>query len=197
MAMEKRPPPREHDISHKFEPLNSGNLGREGYYNAGVYVVRSKRSGKTYVEKRYAPQDVLNSTAEFEMLLLRELRHPNIVEYVTGFIDLRTHRASIYLEHCDKGNLWDFMAQREKFRRPLGEPWVWNIFMQLVSAVAFIQYGVRDACYESDLPEHWTGVIHRDIKLDNIFLCSQPNSTHFRIVLGDFGQAMREDDDGT
>lgn len=35
-----------------------------------------------------------------------------------------------------------------------------------------------------------------DIKPDNVFLCSIPGSSRLRLVLGDFGQAIRQDDDG-
>ncbi|KAI4102157.1 MAG: hypothetical protein L6R37_004522 [Teloschistes peruensis] len=192
--------PKDHDISFKFEYVNSSNIGQDGCYNAGVYVVRSKRSGQKYIEKKYHWQDVDNDTAKFEMDLLRDLKHPNIVEYVGGFIIHVPHtpsisRASMYLEFCDKGNLWEFVNDRVKKQRPIGEPWIWDMLIQLVGALAFIQYGARNACYDAETPEDWVGVIHRDIKLDNVFLCSIPDSSHIRFVLGDFGQAMRVDDD--
>ncbi|KAI4249451.1 MAG: hypothetical protein LQ352_005641 [Teloschistes flavicans] len=196
----ERNPPRDHDISWKFEYVNRGNIGKDGCYNAGVYVVRSKRSGQQYIEKKYQWQDVDNDTAKFEMDLLKDLKHPNIVEYVGGFIihvpqSSTLSRASMYLEFCDKGNLWDFVERRVIRMRPLGEPWIWDMLIQLVGALAFIQYGARNACYDAEAPEDWVGVLHRDIKLDNVFLSSIPDSSHLRFVLGDFGQAMREDDD--
>ncbi|KAL9578067.1 MAG: hypothetical protein Q9212_005961 [Teloschistes hypoglaucus] len=193
-------PPKDHDISSKFEYVNRSNIGQDGCYNAGVYVVRSIRSGQKYIEKKFAWRDVDNDTAKFEMDLMRDLKHPNIVEYVGGFIIHVPHtpslsRASMYLEFCDKANLWDFVNSRVKKQRPVGEPWMWDMLIQLVGALAFIQYGARNACYDAEAPEDWVGVIHRDIKMDNIFLCSIPDSAHIRFVLGDFGQAMRVDDD--
>ncbi|KAL8686753.1 MAG: hypothetical protein Q9218_006887 [Villophora microphyllina] len=203
METMERSPPRDRDISGKFEYVNRGDLGGDGCFNAGVYVVKSRRSGKTYIEKKYQWRDVRNDTAKFEMDLLRELKHPNIVEYIAGFIIQvrepfeRRSRASMYLEYCDQGNLYDFVERRVKTNRPLGEPWIWDMFIQLVGALAFIQYGARNACYDAEVPEDWVGVIHRDIKMDNIFICSQPDSPHLRFVLGDFGQAMRDDNDRT
>lgn len=87
---------------------------------------------------------------------------------------------------------------KEKFAagRPLNEGPVWNLFMQLANAVSYMQFGVRDACRDTGVPHGWIGVVHRDIKLDNIFLCSIPDTNGIRLVLGDFGQAIREDDDG-
>lgn len=81
--------------------------------------------------------------------------------------------------------------------KSFSEEAVWDIFMQLVNAVAFLQYGVRDACFHPEPPvPRWTGVIHRDIKPANVFLCTQLHRSLPLVVLGDFGQAFTENDDG-
>ena len=137
--------------------------------------------------------------AEFEMFVQRELNHKNIVKYITGFIDETGPwgpTASLYLEFCDKGNLYDYVVKRYSTGHLIPEMWIWDVFVQLVDAVAFMQYGVQNACRNPEEPGHWIGVVHRDIKLDNIFLCSIPGSSKVRACLGDFGQAIREDDDG-
>lgn len=87
--------------------------------------------------------------------------HQNIVKYMHGFIEEATRRgpiASIYLEYCDRGNLSDFL---KNMRGSLAEEMVWDLFMQLVNGVAFIQYGVRDACSGKEKPGPWIGVVHR------------------------------------
>ncbi|KAL8971557.1 MAG: hypothetical protein Q9197_003213 [Variospora fuerteventurae] len=219
MPMKLRPKPADLDIGHNFENVNRRNIGGNGCFNAGVFIVRHKRSGNKYVEKKYSPENIIDGTgsAEFEMFVLRErkdlfreplpkslcFQHPNVryegvwqVTYMHGFIDEHSYRlpiASIYMEYCDKGNLQDLI---ERLRAPLGEEAIWDLSMQLVNAVAFMQYGVRDACRTTGVPEGWIGVVHRDIKPDNVFLCSIPGSSRLRVVLGDFGQAIRQDDDG-
>ena len=45
--------------------------------------------------------------------------------------------ASMYTEFCDRGNLWDFMEDRYQQRRMIGEDWLWDLYMQLVNAVAY------------------------------------------------------------
>lgn len=56
--MEEEPhPPWQHDISYKFRPEGGKNLGGFGCFNAGVFVVRGKHSGKKYVEKKFKEQD--------------------------------------------------------------------------------------------------------------------------------------------
>lgn len=133
------------------------------------------------------------------MFVLRELPHPNIVRYFTGFIDEQTYRvprASLYMEYYDLGTLHKLLNDRARTRRPFDEAVIWEIFIQLVNGVAFMQYGVQDASEGSPVPPGWIGVVHRDIKLDNIFLKRDRGPRRFRLVLGDFGQAIREDDDG-
>ncbi|KAL8948217.1 MAG: hypothetical protein Q9222_005577 [Ikaeria aurantiellina] len=191
------PPIADHNIGYLFAPTHK-RVSNTGQYNAGIKVVREIATGKTCVEKKFKKEDIRNKTARFEMQTLNRLRHPNIVKYVAGFIDERhpgRPSASMFLEYCDQGNLHTFIEER-RYIGPLGERWVWDIFMQLVNAVAFLQHGIQDAVNGSDRPQHWVGVIHRDIKPDNIFLSSTRNPPAFRIVLGDFGQAWSMDDDG-
>lgn len=152
------------------------------------------------VQKRYKTEDIKNGTAEFEMKVLRKYRHNNIVEYLCGFIDETTYRepvASLFMEYCDRGNVNDVLKEHHMLDKPLSEKKVWHIAIGLVNAVAFLQYGVRDACFHPEPPKpNWTGVLHRDIKPDNIFLCSQPGEPLPRVVLGDFGQGYMVNDDG-
>ncbi|KAL8966286.1 MAG: hypothetical protein Q9183_003437, partial [Haloplaca sp. 2 TL-2023] len=197
---DKPPKPSDESLTHCFTYTSQKNLGADGCFNAGVYIVRSRRSGTRYVEKKYKTSDILNqNTAREEMNLLRNLRHPNIVKYITGFIewsDPYNPTASVYTEYCDRGNLWDFMEERYQRRRMIGEEWLWDLYMQLVNAVAYCQTGSHNACEGLEGPSTWVGVLHRDIKLDNIFLASIPGSSATRAVLGDFGVAYRGNDSG-
>lgn len=132
---------------------------------------------------------------------MRRLQHKNIVKYIAGFIvDSPYHGlpiASVYLEYCDMGNLYDYIKPMAESGHLIDEAWIWDIFEQLVDAIAFLQFGIHDACRNPKPLRPWIGFIHRDIKLDNIFLRSLPGTDRVRLRLGDFGQAMREDDDGS
>lgn len=76
----------------------------------------------------------------------------------------------MYLEYCDRGNLHDYV---ENLRGPLDEDKVWDLFMQFVNAVAFMQYGVLDACMDTGVPRDWIGVVHRERPSRS--LCGKPD----------------------
>ncbi|KAL8684332.1 MAG: hypothetical protein Q9224_006429, partial [Gallowayella concinna] len=199
MVMEEGAPPKDYDFSHNFEYVNSHNLGAESSFNAGVYVVRRKRDGAKFVEKKYKTEDI-DDTAAFEMRVLRKYRHKNIVKYICGFIDRHSYRrpiASMYMEYCNGGNLYEVTYNRALNGRYFSENAIWDIFIQLTNALAWLQYGVSDACFRPEPPQPgWIGVLHRDIKPDNIFLSMEPNRPYPRLLLGDFGQGLMTNDNG-
>ena len=70
---------------------------------------------------------------------------------------------------------------------------------QLANAVAYLQYGVRNASSDDAMERRpqpdWIGIVHRDIKPANIFFRTDTEKPYPRAILGDFGQAIREDND--
>jgi serine/threonine protein kinase len=75
----------------------------------------------------------------------------------------------LVLEHCGGGELYEYLLKRHR----LTEQETQKIFAQICGAVAYI---------------HSRGIVHRDLKLENIFLDRKNN-----IKLGDFG-FVREND---
>ena len=91
----------------------------------------------------------------------RRLHHPHIAKLyeVIG----TENDVWLAMEYCSNGELYDYLLKHQC----LTEPEAAKLFAQLCSAVAFL---------------HAEGVVHRDLKLENIFLDSKSN-----IKLGDFG----------
>lgn len=78
------------------------------------------------------------------------------------------------MEYCSYGSLADEIARRVQSGRWFEEREIVDIFSQLVNALAYLQTGLSDAIYRPDEPrnKNWVGVVHRDLKSENIFLRS-------------------------
>lgn len=119
-------------------------------------------------------QVVLKSTPKSEAANLareihhhRRLHHPHITQLYEVIIT--EEKVWLVLEMCPNGELYDHVVTN----RQLVESEAQRIFAQICGAVAYI---------------HEQGVVHRDLKLENIFLDKRSNAK-----LGDFG-FTREDD---
>jgi serine/threonine protein kinase len=77
------------------------------------------------------------------------------------------------------------------------EAWMWSVYSQLVSALAFLHEGI-DAPVTEATAASWKPVVHRDIKLENVFVKSlglKPDWSDIQIKLGDFGLAAEIPDE--
>ena len=98
-----------------------------------------------------------------ELQIHAKMQHPNIVEFHRAF----TYRESTYvvLELCSNGSVMDMV----KKRRCLSLPEVRRYTVQLCGAIKYM---------------HARNVIHRDLKMGNLFLDQEMN-----LKIGDFGLA--------
>ena len=149
------------DEFHPIDAKDSPSVNNKGFFNAGVFVVRRKPDDRRCVEKRFREKDIGNGRAEFEMFALRELAHKNIIEYLHGFIDFGSSRprASMYMELADLGTLDHMLEKRHQDLDWFRESELWDLSMQLANAVAYLQYGIRDASstdkFESRVQPGW------------------------------------------
>jgi serine/threonine protein kinase len=157
------------DEKYRLERL----LGQGGM--GAVYLATHLGTERYVALKLIAPQFMRN--AEFVERFKREaraagrLRHPNVVD-VTDFGFARAGTESVaylVMEYLDGCTLSDVLAEEE--RLPLY--WVVDILEQVCSAV-----------HEA----HQQGILHRDLKPDNIWL--EPNGLGgYRVKVLDFGIA--------
>src|SRR5215204_5276540 len=165
------------DEKYRLEHL----LGKGGM--GAVYLATHLGTERYVALKLISPQFMRNN--EFVERFKREaraagrLRHPNVVD-VTDFGFTRAGGASVaylVMEYLDGCTLGDVLA--EEGRLPLD--WAVDILEQVCSAV-----------HEA----HLQGVVHRDLKPDNIWL--EPNRLGgYRVKVLDFGIAKLAEAGGT
>jgi NIMA (never in mitosis gene a)-related kinase len=102
--------------------------------------------------------------AKKEADLLRNLRHPNIIQFIDSFVKSRSEFV-IVLEYADAQDLQQYINRE----RQLPEPTVLKIFGQVILALAYLHS-----------PE--VHVLHRDLKAANVF-----RFKNGLVKLGDFG----------
>lgn len=103
-----RPPISPRHLDDEFRVISQGPMP-DGCNNAGILKVE-RRNGLKCVEKRFGVEDILEGKAEYEMKILRSLKHRNIVEFVVASMVLNPRSepsASLYMERCDMGTLED------------------------------------------------------------------------------------------
>lgn len=96
-----------------------------------------------------------------EITALKRLRHPNIVRLVE--VLQNDKYIGIVLEYASGGELFDYILDHRYLKEPLAS----KLFAQLVSGVDYM---------------HSKGIVHRDLKLENLLL-----DKHKNIVITDFG----------
>eukprot|EP00759_Apiculatamorpha_spiralis_P051997 PhF_6_TR5577/c0_g1_i1/m.7983/K08857/NEK1_4_5; NIMA (never in mitosis gene a)-related kinase 1/4/5 len=118
---------------------------------------------KTFVVKM---MDVTVATkhAIGEVNILRSLHHPNIVQYLDSWVDTSNSKHCIATELCDGG---DLAVHLSRHNRP-SETELREYMSQLIGALMYV---------------HSNHIVHRDIKLSNIFISADAKI----LRLGDFG----------
>ncbi|KZP18168.1 Pkinase-domain-containing protein [Athelia psychrophila] len=158
------PPKIIEDRSRGFSYKRVGFLGEGGF--ARVYeieTVNHERLACKVVTKNSLKTKKAKTKLYAEIKIHKSLQHPNIV----GFQECFEDEANVYmtLELCPSGSLMDMLRRRRRFTEPEA-----RFFMvQLIGACHYM---------------HTHQVIHRDLKLGNLFLDADMN-----VKVGDFGLA--------
>ena len=133
------------------------------YLDAGcfaeTFLSKKKGSDQLYATKRIAikmliQEPYLKNYIENEINVLKKIKHPNIVK----LYDLKADKEYIYLvmEYCNGGSLYDLLNNyKEKYGKPFSEDIVKYFMKQILLGVECL---------------HNHGIIHRDLKLENILL---------------------------
>ncbi|KAI9714220.1 MAG: hypothetical protein M1812_006441 [Candelaria pacifica] len=169
------PPPqlvREPDTTEAGEGrvYRTGNLlGKGGFaicHEAQLVGRESNKANDRFalkIVKSNFSQKKMEEKFRTELQIHSKMHHPNIVEFHRAF----TFDSSTYLvlELCNNGSIMDMIRKRRRLTLPEIRRWT----IQLCGAVKYM---------------HNRNVIHRDLKMGNLFLDSEMN-----LKVGDFGLA--------
>ncbi|AAS52299.2 ADR379Cp [Eremothecium gossypii ATCC 10895] len=173
-------------VSTCYSPLLFEQLGikrRVGEWEITPQVVGSGTFGQVLVAERksaHSKHRPLNYAVKVirmkrealakEASILVRLNHPNVIKVHDTFVD-ENDNIYIFEDLVAGGDLFSYLAKKDCLA-PISETEALVIVYQILQALKFL---------------HSKGIVHRDLKLDNILLCTpEPCS---RIVLADFGIA--------
>ncbi|KAK6038494.1 kinase domain protein, partial [Cooperia oncophora] len=152
---------------NEFVKLN--RIG-EGTYGI-VYRARDSKSGqvvalkKVRVDSKMSAQMGISDSALREIVLLKKLRHENIVELKEVAVSRDPQGMFLVMEYCEQ----DLAKLLDEMVHPFTEPQVKCLMQQLFRALNYM---------------HSHYVLHRDLKVSNLLLTS-----HGILKVADFGLA--------
>ena len=183
---------------HLYHVLEKLDKNGQGALNQGIFLVRRKSNRDRFVEKRI---DMSHKLLLREIYFLKSLEHPNIIKFIDAFIANNPKEASVYVEYCNRGNLLDLVKNYRKHNRlypdrpvKIPESFIWHVFASLASALQYIHHGIPsgNTVPRSEFPNmtddeiatkyilKWDIILHRDIKLENVFLRAGRMVKHVR-----------------
>ncbi|RKF58617.1 putative serine threonine protein kinase [Erysiphe neolycopersici] len=139
-------------------------LGRGGF--AVCYEGQNTNTRQKYalkIVKSHMPQKKMEQKFQTELQIHSKMNQANIVEFHKAFSYQKC--TYIVLELCPNGSLMDMVKKRKYITEP--EVRFWTV--QMAGAIKYM---------------HGKGIIHRDLKMGNIFLDKNMN-----VKVGDFGLA--------
>jgi len=135
--------------------------GAFGKVNLGMHKLTRKLIAIKSINKEYLSEEKQRSKIMHEVNILLQLRHESIVKLYETFETER--HIMLVMELAAGGDLLNFVRKRKK----LDEETARILFKQIIEGLGYI---------------HSKGVLHRDIKLDNILLDGKGN-----VKIADFG----------
>ncbi|XP_062418112.1 NUAK family SNF1-like kinase 1 [Pungitius pungitius] len=151
----------QHHLRHRYEVMETLGEGTYGKVKKAVERASLRTVAIKSIRKEGIKDDLERIHIQREIEITASLRHSNIVRFHEVFES--RDKIVIVMEYASRGELYDYIQER----RQLPEPEARSIFRQITSAVHYC---------------HKNGVVHRDLKLENILL-----DQDFNVKLADFG----------
>ncbi|KAH8739676.1 NEK2 protein [Cryptosporidium ryanae] len=153
------------DDYEEIEEIGRGCFGT-------VHRIRRKSDGRCFVWKKICYENMTQQEKVQivnEVNVLRKLNHRNIIKYIDRVINKQNQQIYIIMEHCDEGDLGNYLKKKRKIGEFIDEDVAVSIFIQLLDALHY--------CHNRG-----NRVLHRDIKPQNIFLITSKNKELLNII---------------
>ena len=149
------------EISSRYEIIQE--IGRGAF--SVVYKVKSKEDNNIYCLKKINMKKTKDK--ENEINILSNLDHPNLIKFFYSF----SNEEGIYIimEFCEFGDLFSLLQSVKKKKVYVNEDIIWNVAIQTLLGIEYL---------------HSKQIIHRDIKLLNLFMTKDK-----KIKIGDMGMS--------
>jgi len=141
-------------MSADYDLLKSDSLGSGGY--GSVIMAVHKKTGEKVAAKVISTGRMKVAAIEREVKVMRKLQHPNIIRLLDAASSEKDQRYFIYMELAPKGELFSRVVNSGS----LTEPQAARYLKQIMGAVGYM---------------HSQGVVHRDLKLENVLLDNGDN----------------------
>jgi tRNA A-37 threonylcarbamoyl transferase component Bud32 len=155
------------DINDEYDFILDIGKGNFGTVTLGIQKeTKEKVAIKSIDKEKLTENDYCYIRREIDILrFLKKFNHKNLIKMV----DIYEDKSKIYIitEYMQGGNFSSYLNSKIKM---LSEESLNNFFMQIVEGISFL---------------HKNGIIHRDLKLDNILLSDKSLSPNLKIM--DFG----------
>ncbi|CAG5125138.1 unnamed protein product, partial [Candidula unifasciata] len=143
-----------HSLKNKFQVLNTLGEGTYGKVKLAIDKGTGEYVALKYIKKTKIQDEMDQTRIRREIQILSSLRHEHIVNVREVFE--KRDKIVLVMDYAPGGELYDYLNQMGR----LSEQEARRIFRQIVSAVHHC---------------HQNGIVHRDLKLENIILDNEGN----------------------
>ena len=161
-------------------------LGKGGF--GEVYLAKHNQSGKFVALKVMLPSVAAAGEQAYQMFLretenTKALRHPNVVELIDyGYSE---NIFFFTMEYCKGGNVFDLVRQQDK---PLSIDLALAIILQILDGLEYTHNAqIPYVKLDGGGFGRGRGLVHRDLKPNNIFLDWVDVDKKFVAKVGDYG----------
>lgn len=133
-----------------------------------------EEKGKYYAVKTMTVSPE-NERSKIEHDILSKIRHPNIIRIRESIVDKNNGVMKLFQELAVGGDLFSYLSQDSQILKGLPESEAVVALYQICNGLYFL---------------HSRGIVHRDLKLDNILVMGAP-IRYPHLAIGDFGIAKQ------